>query len=425
MASFPFRRCGTSGLSLPAISLGLWHNFGGDRPIETGRAIVRRAFDLGITHFDLANNYGPPYGSAEENFGRLLREDLAPYRDELIVSTKAGYDMWPGPYGDGGSRKYLLASLDQSLARLGLEYVDIFYSHRLDPTTPLEETMGALDSAVRQGKALYVGISSYSAEKTREAAAILRDLGTPLLIHQPSYSLLNRWIEPDLLDALGQLGVGCITFSPLAQGLLTDRYLGGIPEGSRASRDDSLAPSTITDEVLEKVRALQAVAAERGQTLAQMALAWTLRDRASRRPSSARAAWLSSSRTSEPSTVSRSRTRSSTRSIALHPTAASTSGRRPARTEPPLARHFLPAHGRRLATPTQLVARPQGAPSRRRLHVHTSTSPERRPDHEAHEGTHAVRIDRGAGPDGRRRLGDRGDERKWEGPEAGRGPHHG
>jgi L-glyceraldehyde 3-phosphate reductase len=274
----PFRRCGKSGLALPAISLGLWHNFGGDRPIEAGRGIVRRAFDLGITHFDLANNYGPPYGSAEENFGRLLRKDLAPYRDELVISTKAGYDMWPGPYGDGGSRKYVLASLDQSLARLGLDYVDIFYSHRLDATTPLEETMGALDSAVRQGKALYVGISSYPAEKTREAAALLRDLGTPLLIHQPSYSVLNRWIEPDLLDAVGELGVGCITFSPLAQGLLTDRYLDGIPDGSRASRDDSLSSSSITPDVLDKVRALQAVAAGRGQSLAQMALAWTLRD---------------------------------------------------------------------------------------------------------------------------------------------------
>ncbi len=276
--SLPFRRCGASGLALPAISLGLWHNFGGDRPFETVRAIVRRAFDLGITHFDLANNYGPPYGSAEENFGRLVREDLAPYRDELVISTKAGYDMWPGPYGDGGSRKYLLSSLDQSLARLGLDYVDIFYSHRLDATTPLEETMGALDSAVRQGKALYVGISSYSAAKTREAVVILRDLGTPLLIHQPSYSILNRWIEPDLLDAVGELGVGCITFSPLAQGLLTDRYLDGIPVGSRASRDDSLASSSITADVLQKVRALHTVATARGQSLAQMALAWTLRD---------------------------------------------------------------------------------------------------------------------------------------------------
>jgi L-glyceraldehyde 3-phosphate reductase len=273
-----YRRCGASGLALPAISLGLWHNFGGDRPIEAGRQIVRRAFDLGVTHFDLANNYGPPYGSAEESFGRLLREDMRPYRDELVISTKAGYDMWPGPYGDGGSRKYLLASLDQSLARLGLDYVDIFYSHRLDSSTPLEETMGALDSAVRQGKALYVGISSYSAEKTREAAAILRDLGTPLLIQQPSYSLLNRWIEPDLVETVGELGVGCITFSPLAQGLLTDRYLDGIPEGSRASRNDSLAPSTITDEALEKVRALSAIAGARRQSLAQMALAWTLRD---------------------------------------------------------------------------------------------------------------------------------------------------
>ena len=273
-----FNRCGGSGLALPAISLGLWHNFGHVRPLETSRAIVRRAFDLGVTHFDLANNYGPPYGSAEENFGRLLREDLRPYRDELIISTKAGYDMWPGPYGDGGSRKYLLASLDQSLARLGLDYVDIFYSHRFDNGTPLEETMGALDSAVRQGKALYVGISSYSAGKTREAASILRELGTPLLIHQPSYSLLNRWIEPDLVDILGELGVGCITFSPLAQGVLTDRYLHGIPEGSRASRNDSLAPDTLTKEALAKVQALNAIAAGRGQSLAQMALAWTLRD---------------------------------------------------------------------------------------------------------------------------------------------------
>lgn len=273
-----FNRCGGSGLALPAISLGLWHNFGHVNPLETSRAIVRRAFDLGVTHFDLANNYGPPYGSAEENFGRLLQQDLRPYRDELIISTKAGYDMWPGPYGDGGSRKYLLASLDHSLARLGLDYVDIFYSHRFDNGTPLEETMGALDSAVRQGKALYVGISSYSADKTREAASILRHLGTPLLIHQPSYSLLNRWIEPDLVDTLGELGVGCITFSPLAQGVLTDRYLEGIPEGSRASRNDSLSPDTLTEEALAKVKGLNAVAAGRRQSLAQMALAWTLRD---------------------------------------------------------------------------------------------------------------------------------------------------
>jgi L-glyceraldehyde 3-phosphate reductase len=240
---------------------------------------VRRAFDLGITHFDLANNYGPPYGSAEENFGRLLREDLKPFREELVISTKAGYDMWPGPYGDGGSRKYLLTSLDQSLGRMGLDYVDIFYSHRFDPETPLEETMGALDTAVRQGKALYAGISSYSAAKTREAAAILGELGTPLLIHQPSYSMLNRWIEPDLLDVLGELGVGCITFSPLAQGMLTDKYLNGIPEGARASRPGySLWPDLITDESLEKIRALNEIAADRSQTLAQMALAWTLRD---------------------------------------------------------------------------------------------------------------------------------------------------
>jgi L-glyceraldehyde 3-phosphate reductase len=275
----PYRRTGRSGLMLPAISLGLWWNFGGDRPFETGRAIVRRAFDLGITHVDLANNYGPPYGSAEESFGRMLRHDLRPYRDELVISTKAGYDMWPGPYGEWGSRKYLLASLDQSLARMGLEYVDIFYSHRFDPETPLEETMGALDTAVRQGKALYAGISSYSAEKTREAHAILHDLGTPLLIHQPSYSMLNRWIEPDLLDALGELGVGCITFSPLAQGMLTDRYLDGIPEGARASRSGySLSPDLLTEESLAKIRALNEMAAGRGQTLAQMALAWTLRD---------------------------------------------------------------------------------------------------------------------------------------------------
>jgi L-glyceraldehyde 3-phosphate reductase len=273
-----YRRCGRSGLDLPSVSLGLWQNFGYDRPYETSRRIVRRAFDLGVTHFDLANNYGPPYGSAEGNFGRMLRDDLAPYRDELIISTKAGYDMWPGPYGDHGSRKYLLASLDQSLRRLGLEYVDIFYSHRFDPDTPLEETMGALDTAVRSGKALYAGISSYSAAKTREAAAILRALRTPLLIHQPSYSMLNRWIEPELLDVLDEEGVGCIVFSPLAQGLLTDKYLEGIPEGARASRDGSLAPDTLTDDTLAKVRALTEIAARRGQSLAQMALAWTLRD---------------------------------------------------------------------------------------------------------------------------------------------------
>jgi L-glyceraldehyde 3-phosphate reductase len=273
-----YRRSGRSGLKLPAISLGLWWNFGHDRPLETSRAIVRRAFDLGITHFDLANNYGPPYGSAEEVFGTLIAQDLRPFRDELVISTKAGYDMWPGPYGERGSRKYLLASLDQSLARMGLEYVDIFYSHRFDPETPLEETMGALDSAVRAGKALYAGISSYSAEKTREAAAILRDLGTPLLIHQPSYSMLNRWIEPDVLDALGELGVGCIAFSPLAQGMLTDKYLGGIPEGSRASWPSSLSPTLLTDGALARIRALNEMAAARGQSLAQMALAWVLRD---------------------------------------------------------------------------------------------------------------------------------------------------
>ncbi len=273
-----YRRCGRSGLQLPAITLGLWHNFGGDRPLETSRAILRRAFDLGVTHFDLANNYGPPYGSAEETFGRVMHDDLRPYRDELVISTKAGYDMWPGPYGEWGSRKYLLASLDQSLERMGLEYVDIFYSHRFDPDTPLEETMGALDTAVRSGRALYAGISSYSPEKTREAYAILRDLGTPLLIHQPSYSLLNRWIEPDLLDTLGELGVGCIGFSPLAQGMLTDKYLNGIPEGSRAASNTSLSPDLLTDEALAKIRALNEFAAGRGQSLAQMALAWTLRD---------------------------------------------------------------------------------------------------------------------------------------------------
>jgi L-glyceraldehyde 3-phosphate reductase len=273
-----YRRCGRRGLRLPAISLGLWWNFGGEVPYERSRAVVRRAFDLGITHFDLANNYGPPYGSAEETFGRVLRDDLRPYRDELVVSTKAGYDMWPGPYGEWGSRKYLLASLDQSLTRLGLDYVDIFYSHRPDPDTPLEETMGALAAAVRQGKALYAGISSYSPERTRAAAALLADLGTPLLIHQPSYSLLNRWIEPELLPTLGELGVGCIGFSPLAQGLLTDRYLDGIPPGSRASRPSSLAPESLTEERLAPVRALNEIAAGRGQTLAQLALAWTLRD---------------------------------------------------------------------------------------------------------------------------------------------------
>jgi L-glyceraldehyde 3-phosphate reductase len=273
-----YRRSGRSGLQLPELSLGLWNNFGDDFPLENGRAIVRRAFDLGITHFDLANNYGPPYGSAEENFGRILAHDLRPYRDELVISTKAGYDMWPGPYGDRGSRKYLLASLDQSLRRMGLEDVDIFYSHRFDPETPLEETMGALDTAVRQGKALYVGVSSYSAAKTREAASILRELGTPLLIHQPSYSMLNRWIEPELLDVLAEEGVGCIVFSPLAQGMLTDKYLHGIPEGSRASRSATLSPNLITDETLEKIRALNEIASARGQSLAQMALAWALRD---------------------------------------------------------------------------------------------------------------------------------------------------
>jgi L-glyceraldehyde 3-phosphate reductase len=274
----PYRRCGRSGLLLPAVSLGLWHNFGHERPLETGRAILRRAFDLGVTHFDLANNYGPPYGSAEENFGRILAADFGPFRDELIISTKAGWDMWPGPYGDLGSRKYLLASLDQSLGRMGLDYVDIFYSHRFDPETPLEETMGALDTAVRHGKALYVGISSYSAAKTAEAYAILREVGTPLVINQPSYSMLNRWIEEGLLDTLGELGVGCIVFSPLAQGMLTDKYLEGIPEGSRATQHSTLSPDLITDETREKMRALNEIAARRGQSLAQLAVAWTLRD---------------------------------------------------------------------------------------------------------------------------------------------------
>jgi len=277
-ARMPYRRTGRSGLKLPAISLGLWQNFGGDRPIETQRAIVRRAFDLGITHFDLANNYGPPYGSAEENFGRILRSDLAGHRDELVISTKAGYDMWPGPYGIWGSRKYLLASLDQSLKRMGLEYVDIFYSHRFDPETPLEETLGALDTAVRQGKALYAGVSSYSAPRTKEAAEILRQLGTPLLIHQPSYSMMNRWIEPDLLQVLGDEGIGCIVFSPLAQGLLSDRYLAGVPVGSRASHPGSFSSDLLTEQTLAKVRGLHQIAGRRGQTLAQMALAWTLRD---------------------------------------------------------------------------------------------------------------------------------------------------
>jgi L-glyceraldehyde 3-phosphate reductase len=273
-----YRRTGRSGLDLPAISLGLWNNFGADRPLESSRAIVRRAFDLGITHFDLANNYGPPYGSAEETFGRLLATDLAPYRDELVVSTKAGYDMWPGPYGEWGSRKYLLASLDQSLRRMGLDYVDIFYSHRFDPDTPLDETMGALDTAVRQGKALYVGISSYSPDRTREAAEMLDRLGTPLLIHQPSYSMLNRWIEDGLLDVLGELGIGCICFSPLAQGLLTDRYVDGIPEDSRIARDLTLDANQLNEQTIAKVAALRQIAEGRGQTLAAMALAWTLRD---------------------------------------------------------------------------------------------------------------------------------------------------
>jgi L-glyceraldehyde 3-phosphate reductase len=278
--SMTYRRTGRSGLDLPAISLGLWHNFGDDMPFDRQRDILRRAFDLGITHFDLANNYGPPYGSAETNFGRHLADDFAPYRDELVISTKAGYDMWPGPYGQGGgSRKYVLSSLDQSLRRTGLDYVDIFYSHRPDPTTPLEETMGALDRAVRSGKALYAGISSYSPQDTAKAAAILADLGTPLLIHQPSYSMLNRWIETEgLLDTLEQVGAGCIAFSPLAQGMLTGKYLDGVPEGSRASQGKSLSTELLTDEALGHIRTLNDIAQTRGQSLAQMALAWALRD---------------------------------------------------------------------------------------------------------------------------------------------------
>ena len=277
--SMQYRRCGRSGLKLPALSLGLWHNFGHDRPFETQQAIVRRAFDVGITHFDLANNYGPPYGAAEVNFGRMLANDLRPYRDELVISTKAGYDMWPGPYGEWGSRKYLLASLDQSLARMGLDYVDIFYSHRLDPDTPLEETVGALHTAVRSGRALYAGISSYNSQRTQQAAAILRQLGTPLLIAQPSYSMINRWIEHDgLLDTLEQVGAGCIAFSPLAQGLLTDRYLNGVPPGSRVATGGAMSRDMLTEDRLDRVRALNDVAARRGQTLAQLALAWALRD---------------------------------------------------------------------------------------------------------------------------------------------------
>ncbi|MCV0395150.1 MAG: L-glyceraldehyde 3-phosphate reductase [Rhizobiaceae bacterium] len=273
-----YNRCGNSGLKLPAISLGLWHNFGGDTPHETKRAICRKAFDLGITHFDLANNYGPPPGSAEEAFGEILKTDFAGYRDELVISTKAGYNMWPGPYGEWGSRKYLLSSLDQSLKRMGLDHVDIFYSHRFDPDTPLEETMGALDQAVRSGKALYAGISSYNSQRTREACSILRELGTPCLIHQPSYSMINRWVEDDgLLDTLSGLGVGSIAFSPLAQGMLTSKYLGGVPEGSRAAQGKSLRSSFLNEGTLDNIRALNAIAEKRGQTLAQMAIAWVLR----------------------------------------------------------------------------------------------------------------------------------------------------
>jgi L-glyceraldehyde 3-phosphate reductase len=274
----PYRRTGRSGLQLPAVSLGLWQNFGDDVPMQRQQAILRRAFDLGVTHFDLANNYGPPYGAAEANFGEHMRRDFAPHRDELVISTKAGYDMWPGPYGNLGSRKYLLASLDQSLERMGLDYVDIFYSHRADPDTPLEETMGALHTAVTSGRALYAGISSYSPERTRRAAEILADLGTPLLIHQPSYSMFNRWIEDGLLDTLSELGVGCIAFSPLAQGLLTDRYLGGIPQDARAAREGSMAKSMVNDDTLKGIRALTEIAQGRGQSLAQLAISWTLRN---------------------------------------------------------------------------------------------------------------------------------------------------
>jgi L-glyceraldehyde 3-phosphate reductase len=277
-SKMPYRRCGRSGLKLPAISLGLWNNFGDDRPVQTQRDIIRRAFDLGITHIDLANNYGPPPGSAEENFGKIFAQDLKPYRDELIISSKAGYDMWPGPYGEWGSRKYLLASLDASLARMGVDYVDIFYSHRFDPDTPLEETIGALESAVRQGKALYVGISSYSAERTREAVGIAREARIPLVIHQPSYSMLNRWIEPDVIDVCGELGLGIIAFSPLGQGMLTDRYLNGIPENSRAAKDSFLRRDFINDENMARIRGLNEIAGRRGQTLAAMALSWVLRD---------------------------------------------------------------------------------------------------------------------------------------------------
>ncbi|MCY7324648.1 MAG: L-glyceraldehyde 3-phosphate reductase [Microbacteriaceae bacterium] len=277
--SMPYRRTGKSGLLLPAVSLGLWQNFGQDVPFERQQQILRRAFDLGVTHFDLANNYGPPPGSAEENFGEHLRRDFAPYRDELVISSKAGYDMWPGPYGDNGSRKYLLASLDQSLDRMGLEYVDIFYSHRADPNTPLEETMGALHTAVTSGKALYAGISSYSPARTRDAALILADLGTPLLIHQPSYSMFNRWIEEDLLDTFEDLGAGCIAFSPLAQGLLTDRYVGGIPANARAAREGSMQKNMVNEATLKSIGGLTEIAESRGQTLAQLAIAWTLRNK--------------------------------------------------------------------------------------------------------------------------------------------------
>ena len=329
----PYRRCGRSGIELPAVSLGLWQNFGDDRLIDTQRAILRRAFDLGVTHFDLANNYGPPYGSAEINFGRILREDLRPYRDELIISTKAGYDMWPGPYGDRGSRKYLLASLDQSLGRMGLEYVDIFYSHRADPETPLEETMGALATAVTSGRALYAGISSYSAERTREAAAILRELGVPLLIHQPSYSMLNRWVEAELLDTLEEEGIGCIAFSPLAQGLLTTKYLNGVPDDSRASRNDSLSRDQITEQNLAHVRALNEIARGAARPWPRWPSAGSCATTASPRRWSGRAASRSSRRTSPPRARHRSPRRNWPRSTGTRWTPGSTSGPRRARAE--------------------------------------------------------------------------------------------
>ena len=335
----PYRRTGRSGLQLPAVSLGLWQNFGHDVPFDRQQQILRRAFDLGVTHFDLANNYGPPYGSAEENFGEHLRRDFAPHRDELIISTKAGYDMWAGPYGNHGSRKYLLASLDQSLARMGLDYVDIFYSHRADPNTPLEETMGALHSAVTSGKALYAGISSYSPERTRRAAQILADLGTPLLIHQPSYSMFNRWVEDGLLDTLQELGVGCIAFSPLAQGLLTDRYLHGIPKDARAAREGSMSQGMVNDETLAAIRGLTEIAASRGQSLAQLAIAWALRTPGVTSALVGRRPWSSWRPTSPPRRTSPSPPTSSRKSTRTPVIWASICGKSPAQFSETLARH--------------------------------------------------------------------------------------